>query len=66
MKELARMIYQGEDELKFKTVREYSDDVIIRIPDVEKAVNELNFSPSMKIKDSIRLCIQKIQDQKLV
>ena len=66
MKELARMIYQGEDELKFKTVREYSDDVIIRIPDVDKAMNELNFRPSMKIKDSIRLCIQKIKDQKLV
>ena len=29
MKDLARLIYQGDDELKFETVREYSDDVII-------------------------------------
>ena len=62
MKELARMIYQGEDELKFKTVREYSDDVIIRIPDVSKAENELGFVPTKKIKDSIAICIQKIKD----
>jgi nucleoside-diphosphate-sugar epimerase len=66
MKELAKMIYQGEDELEFVTVKEYSDDVIIRIPDITKAQNELGFKPTKKIKDSIKICIQKIKDQKLV
>ena len=31
MKELAKLIYQGNDELKFKTTRTFKDDVKIRI-----------------------------------
>ena len=61
MKDLARLIYQGKDELKFKTVKEYSDDVIIRIPDITKAINELDFKPTKKIKDSIKICIEKMK-----
>lgn len=57
MKDLARLIYQGDDELKFETVREYSDDVIIRIPDITKAMNELGFKPTKKVKESVEACL---------
>jgi nucleoside-diphosphate-sugar epimerase len=60
MKELARLIYQGTDELTFKTVKEYSDDVTIRIPDISKATKELGFKPSKKVKDSVKVCLEKL------
>ena len=56
---LARLIYQGDDELKFETVKQYSDDVIIRIPDVTKAINELGFKPSKKVKESVEVCVEE-------
>lgn len=60
MKDLARLIYRGDEELKFETVREYSDDVIVRIPDVTKAIDELGFNPSKKVKDSVEVCVNEI------
>ena len=36
---------------------EYSDDVIIRIPDVTKAMNELGFKPTKKVKESVEACL---------
>ena len=45
MKDLARLIYNGQDELKFKTVKSYDDDVSIRIPDISKIEKELGFEP---------------------
>ena len=60
MKELARLIYQGTDELTFETVKEYSDDVTIRIPDISKATKELGFKPSKKVKDSVKVCLEKL------
>ena len=61
MKDLARLIHQGKDELKFKTIKEYNDDVIIRIPDITKASNDLNFTPTKKVKDSIKTCMEQIK-----
>jgi len=60
MKDLARMIYQGEDELKFKTIKEYKDDVLIRIPDISKVERELGFKPTLKVKESIKVCLEKL------
>jgi nucleoside-diphosphate-sugar epimerase len=57
MKDLARLIYQEDDELKFETVKNYSDDVLIRIPDVTKAKEELGFNPSLRVKESIDKCL---------
>ena len=57
MKDLAKLIYQGKEELKFKTVREYKDDVIIRIPDITKAINELEFKITKKVKESVKECL---------
>jgi len=59
MKDLAKLIYQGKEELKFKTIREYKDDVIIRIPDVTKAINELGFKITKKVKESVKECLPK-------
>lgn len=61
MKDLARLIHQGKEELKFKTIKEYNDDVIIRIPDITKASNDLNFTPTKKVKDSIKTCMEQIK-----
>lgn len=63
MKQLAKLIYRGEDELKFETVREYKDDVIIRIPDVSKISNELGFTPTVKVKESVDRCLKFIDNK---
>ena len=57
MKDLARLIYQGSDELKFETVKEYADDVMVRIPDVSKAMKELGFEPTVKVAEAIERCL---------
>lgn len=57
MKDLARLIYQGTDELRFETVKEYADDVMIRIPDVSKAMTELGFEPTVKVAEAIQRCL---------
>ena len=57
MKDLARLIYQGDDVLQFVTVKEYKDDVITRIPDISKAERELNFKPTMKVLDAVNKCL---------
>ena len=63
MKELAKLIYQGEEPLKFKTVKEYKDDVMIRIPDVSKASKELGFKPTVKVKESVKRCLEFINQR---
>ena len=60
MKELAKLIYQGTDELKFITTKNFSDDVKIRIPDISKAEKELNFSPTKKVEESVKICVQSV------
>jgi len=62
MKELALIMYDGEETLEFETVREYSDDVMIRIPDVSRAIEELGFEPTLKAKESIEKCIAHIRN----
>ena len=60
MKDLARLIYQGDDELKFETVKDYHDDVLIRIPDVSKIERELGFKPTVKVKEAIRRSLELV------
>jgi UDP-glucose 4-epimerase len=62
MKELALMMYDGEEPLEFETVREYADDVMIRIPDVSRAMKELGFVPTLKAKESIEKCVAHIKN----
>ena len=64
MKELALMMYDGEEPLQFETVREYADDVMIRIPDVSKATEELGFEPTLKVQESINICMAHIKGDK--
>jgi len=60
MKELAKLIYRGNDELKFETIKDFKDDVKIRIPDITKVGRELNFKPTIKIKEAVDLCLQEL------
>jgi len=57
MKDLARLIYQGKEELKFETMKEYKDDVLVRVPDISKAERDLGFQPTVKVKEAIRRCL---------
>lgn len=59
MKELANLIYQGDDKLKFETTKDFKDDVKIRIPDISKAKKELNFEPTIKVKEAVKICIEE-------
>ena len=58
MKDLARLIYSEDDELQFETVKEYKDDVLIRIPDISKAQKELGFKPTIKVKEAVNKCLE--------
>ena len=60
MKELAKLIYQGNDELKFKTTRTFKDDVKIRIPDISKAQKDFNFNPTIKVNEAVKLCLNQV------
>ena len=44
----------------YETIGEYENDVIVRIPDVEKAKNDLGWEAKMRADDSIRLCLKYI------
>ena len=63
MKDLALLMYEGDEPLEFETVREYADDVMVRIPDVSKAVQELGFEPSVKVKESVQICLEHTKRQ---
>ncbi len=60
MKELANLIYQGEDNLEFQTTKDFKDDVKIRIPDISRAKADLNFSPTIKVKEAVRICVDQV------
>ena len=62
MKELACLIHKDPKPLEFVTVKEYDDDVLIRIPDVSKAQNELGFEPTIKVKEAIEKCLLAIKN----
>ena len=44
----------------YETIGEYENDVIVRIPDVDKAKNDLGWEAKMRADDSIRLCLKYI------
>lgn len=65
MKELARRIFEagkergiiGDEELAFDHQPIYDDDVKRRVPSVEKAQKDFEWSPEMKLEDSLEVCI---------
>lgn len=68
MRSLAEMIYKKahalglvarSDELDFQTVKEYPNDVRIRIPDVSKIERILGWTPTKKISASIDECLKE-------
>ena len=72
MRDLAQLIYQGAQdlgliegsgELRFETVKEYSDDVVTRIPDVSKAKAELDWEPTQKIAQSVDVCLRQYRPE---
>lgn len=70
MKELARRIFrEGKerdlvrgDSLEFDHVPIYEDDVKERIPSVEKAQRDFDWEPEVKLDDSLRQCIDNMED----
>ncbi len=72
MKELARLIYEeagrqgvvdSSSDLEFVTMKSYSDDVLRRVPDITKISNDLNWTPTLKVKDTVKICIQHQKTQ---
>ncbi|MEO8648046.1 MAG: NAD(P)-dependent oxidoreductase, partial [Acidobacteriota bacterium] len=67
MKELAKIIYETAvtrelieplpDGLRFETKLSFSDDVLIRIPDVSKAKEHLGWEPTLKTRESVDECL---------
>lgn len=60
MKQLAEIIYKEaglDGELKFETVANYKNDVMVRIPNVNKAKQFLNWEAKKKVTESIRECL---------
>ena len=49
-------------ELSFHTIDAYKNDVMVRVPNVEKAKNELGWEARMRTDDSIRYCIKEAID----
>ena len=47
----------------YDTIGEYENDVRVRIPDVDKAQNELGWQAKMKTDDSIRLCLKHVVEK---
>ena len=46
--------------LLYDSIGEYENDVLVRIPDVEKARKDLGWEAKMKVDDSVRLCLKYI------
>lgn len=60
MKQLAEIIYAEagfDGELKFETVANYKNDVMVRIPNVNKAKQFLNWQANKRVTESIRECL---------
>jgi len=49
-------------ELSFHTIDSYKNDVMVRVPSVEKAKAELKWEAKMKVNDSIRFCVKEAID----
>lgn len=50
--------------IEYRQTGEYKNDVLVRIPDVQKAKKELGWEARMKVDDSIRLCIKEVSQKK--
>lgn len=62
MKHLAQLIYTHTgrtEELKFTSIKEYKNDVRVRIPSVQKLLSLIGPYEFKKVADSIALCIEK-------
>lgn len=73
MKELARLIYATNNELngvtesqplEFVTIKNYKNDVIRRIPSINRAKVYLGWSATKTTRDSIRECILQLPKEK--
>ncbi len=68
MRELAFIIYQQaqnlsllaktDQQLAFKTVDSFADDVVKRIPDISKAQKVLDWHPTYRLADSVAECLK--------
>jgi|688.fasta_scaffold00075_4 UDP-glucose 4-epimerase len=50
----------------YETVGEYENDVKVRIPNVDKAKEQLGWEAKMKVDDSVRMCLKYIVESKHV
>ena len=70
MRELATVIHSLAREknlienydLEFETVADYLNDVKIRIPNINKARNQLKWEPTKKLYDSIDYCLDHLKN----
>lgn len=70
MKELARKIFEkgreneiiSDGELEFDHVQVYEDDVKERIPSVEKAQQDFDWNPQVKLDDSLDRCVENMDE----
>jgi nucleoside-diphosphate-sugar epimerase len=52
--------------LLYDTIGDYENDVRVRIPNVDKAKEQLGWEAKMKVDDSVRMCLKYIVDGKHV
>ena len=69
MRELAHKIHAiaarlgavpEEPALSFIHRRAYDDDVLVRIPSIEKAMRELKWSPRVLLDEALEICVSKV------
>lgn len=68
MENLAKIIHSQakerglvqSDNLEFQTVTNYKNDVLVRIPDVRKAFEKLNWKTSLNVQDTIAICLDHL------
>lgn len=66
IKDIAAKEYQlfPDYELLTESTGDYQHDVLVRIPDVEKAKEQLGWEAKLKADDSIRLCLKYVVEGK--
>ena len=50
--------------LLYETIGDFQNDVRVRIPNVDKAKNDLGWEAKMKVDDSVRMCLKYIVEGK--
>ena len=40
-------------------MKEYADDVKIRIPCIDRATEELGFEPTVKVEEAVKICVNE-------